>query len=389
MTSATSTRIESLAGYLVSAGVLAPASPDSQEWLAGLRAVPRHQFVPPRAWAEPMDDRPEHLIDHDADAEGWYEAIYTNTAVITQRGDGTADVGDVAAPPTSSLSCPHVSLEMLRMLSLANGDRVLEIGAGTGWTAAMLAWRLPDGRVTTMEVDEQVAAQARRNLASVGSAATVVTGDGALGHPPQAPYDMVHVTCGIRDVPFTWIEQTGPGGIIVAPFMPAHGQCGELLRLTVRPGATANGRFRGSGTFMMMRTQRTPRQWPSYQGEGITSATKLDPRTIAWDGGFGLYLAGSAPHLVVTSAMWETFGAEHVWVMRLRGMDTGWALACVYPDRSEVEIIQGGGRRLWEELEDRYERWARLGCPAAHQFGLTVNPAGQHMWLGSPDTPVS
>jgi protein-L-isoaspartate(D-aspartate) O-methyltransferase len=385
---ATREHLDALVGYLTVAGVLEPTDRDSRAWMAGLRAVPRHAFVPTRAWAEPMDDRPEHIIDRHRDSRPWWDAVYSNTTIITQRGDGTADVADTSSPPSSSLSCPHVAMEFLRLLDVADGNRVLEIGTGTGWSAAMLSWRLGDDHVVTVEVDSRVSAAAADALAAAGHCPTVITGDGALGHDARAPYDRVHVTCGVRDIPYAWVQQTRPGGVIVAPWMPAHGQWGEQLQLHVRHGGTAVGRFAGAATFMMMRAQRAPRSWPPYPGEGATSTTRLDPQGLspAWIEGFGLYLATVAPDLVVTWAGWEAIDGEQAWTMRLRHLHgDDWALVCAWEESGEVEVMQGGGRPLWDELEAAYERWLRAGAPGRERFGMTVGPGGQSVWLDCPD----
>ncbi|MDH2424704.1 protein-L-isoaspartate(D-aspartate) O-methyltransferase [Sphaerisporangium sp. TRM90804] len=372
--------VAALSAYLIGAGVLDPSEPDSRTWLAGLRAVPRHHFVPARAWAQPQDDRGEHLIDRVLDPAAWWDAVYSNTAIITQRGDGDADITDTDALPSSSLSCPHVAMEMLRLLDVADHHKLLEIGTGTGWTSAMLSWRLGDDQVVTVEVDPDVAAAAGKALAVAGHCPAIVVGDGVVGHPERAPYDRVHVTCGVQELPYAWVEQTRPGGVIVAPWTAGHGQWAELVRLDVLDDGTAAGRFRGGATFMMMRSQRTQRTWPAYEDDGSTSISRFDPRALSesWGRGFGLHLAATAPHVVVTSSGWEAFDGDPVWVMRLRGGDA-WAIACVYPDRAEIEVTQGGATRLWDDLHDTYMGWLRAGQPGSDRYMLTVTPDGQRV----------
>ncbi|MBG0818365.1 methyltransferase domain-containing protein [Planomonospora sp. ID82291] len=384
--------VRALADYLTASGVLGPCTPSGRVWVRALQDVPRHLFVPARAWAQPMDERPEHLIDHTADPAAWWEAIYSNTSIITQRGDGTADVADLTAPATSSLSCPHVAAEMLCLLDLDNHHRVLEIGTGTGWSAAMLSWRLRDDQVVTVEIDQQVAEQAAANLAAAGCKPTLIVGDGALGHPGAAPYDRVHVTCGVRDIPPAWIEQTRPGGVIVAPWMPAHGQWGEQVRLDVLGDGHAIGRFRGGATFMMLRAQRPPHRWPTYPADGAVLTDRLDPRTIAasWGQGFGLYLAGAAPHLLITSTGWEQLPDwGWAWIMRLRDLHgSGWAIATTGPSQDDIEITQDSEQPLWSQLRAAFLAWLRAGRPGRDRIGLTITPEGRRMWLDVPGQQV-
>lgn len=385
LTRQVSARMARLSSYLTGAGVLQPADPDSACWAAALRQVPRHLFVPGRAWAEPMDDTAEHLIDLEADPDTWWNAVYSNTAIITQRGDGSTDVADTRAPASSSLSCPHVSMEFLRLLELADHHRVLEIGTGTGWTAAMLAWRLGEQQVITVEIDPGVAAAARANLAAAELSAIMLVGDGALGAPDHAPFDRVHVTCGVRDIPYAWVEQARPGGVIVVPYMPPHGQWGEQLRLDVLHDGTAVGRFCGGAAFMMMRAQRPPRRWPAHSSEGITRTTRLDPRAPhqALHKGFGLALAAHAPCITITSAGWEEHGpGDWAWTMRLRDLNNdSWAIAWVSPDHTGTEVVQGGQHSLWDDLEKTFFRWLRAGRSGRDRYRCTVTPEGQTLWL--------
>ncbi|MEO3800555.1 methyltransferase domain-containing protein [Nonomuraea sp. B1E8] len=376
-------RVRALADYLTGAGVWLPDDPDAACWLAGLPEVPRHLFVPPRVWVDPQDDRPGGLVDRDREPAAWWDAVYSNTAIITQRGDGHADIGDESAPPTSSISCPHVAAEFLHLLDLAPHHRVLEVGTGTGWTAAMLAWRLGDDQVTTIEVDESVAAAASASLKEAGFAPTVLVGDGALGAPDGAPYDRVHVTCGVRDIPYAWVEQTRPGCLIVLPWMPMPGQWGYQLRLDVLDDGTAVGTFVGGCGYMMLRSQRRP-AWPPYGDRGSKSTTRLDPRTpsAAMHRGFALALAAHSPHLAITTDGWEDDGDGGAWVMRLRDRrGDGWALVTARPGEADVHVTQGGGRALWDSLEAAYMDWLRSGRPGCDAYRLFVTPAGQHVWL--------
>ncbi|MGP4092913.1 methyltransferase domain-containing protein [Nonomuraea sp. KM90] len=377
-------RIDALDEYLVAAGVLSPNCPDSRFWRGALRRVPRHLFVPRRAWMQPQDDREEELIDQDTDPAFWYHTVYSNTALITQRGDGTADVADRSAPPTSSTSSPHVVFEFLRLLNPQDEHRVLEIGTGTGWTAALLAERVGDSQVTTVEVDKSIAEVAAENLKAADYGPTLLVGDGALGAPDHAPYDRVHVTCGVRDIPYPWVEQARPGAVIVMPWMPAHGGWGQRLRLDVLDDGTAVGSFHGTCKYMMMRAQRLE-AWPPYPDDGMQSSTWVDPREPwnALDDGFGLHLAVVAPHLTITTAGWEgQEDASSAWVMRLRDLAhrDAWAVITARPGQ-DAQVSQSGGRQLWHTMEATYMEWLRAGRPGPGAYRMTVTPRGQDVWL--------
>jgi protein-L-isoaspartate(D-aspartate) O-methyltransferase len=206
------------------------------EWREALAAAPRELFVPDVAWT-----RNDGLIDRQAAPETWRAAVDRDDAIVTQVADGEVELSaeNMERNPhkiSSSCSAPFMVFDFQRLLDPYPGDHVLEIGTGTGWTAALLAAKLGAENVISIEIDEQVAKQAAANLENAGFAPHLVVGDGTLGHPPGAPYDRVHVTCGMRDIPYAWVEQTRPGGIIACPWMPPSG-AGRITRLTTNCGA--------------------------------------------------------------------------------------------------------------------------------------------------------
>lgn len=139
------------------------------------------------------------------------DQVYKDEAVPTKIDeDGTV---------LSSASQPSMMAIMLRQLDLKPGHNVLEIGTGTGYNAALMQYIVGDkGKVTTVEIDAQVAEQARANLQRAAmSRVQVVEGDGAVGYAPRANYDRIIVTAGIWDVPRTWVRQMKPKSILVAP----------------------------------------------------------------------------------------------------------------------------------------------------------------------------
>lgn len=163
---------------------------------AAFRTVPRHLFVP---------DVP-------------LEAAYSQEAIITRRGpDGN---------PASSSSMPAIMAQMVEQLDVWPGHRVLEIGAGTGYNAAILAALVgPDGEVTTIDLDEVAVGEARAHLDAAGYAAVcAVSGDGWLGAAERAPYDRIEATVGVSDLSPAWIAQLRDGGRLVAPLWLAGGK---------------------------------------------------------------------------------------------------------------------------------------------------------------------
>lgn len=133
---------------------------------------------------------------------------------------------DVAVPthweneaPVSSASQPAMVAIMLEQLQLRRDMRVLEIGAGTGYNAALIAELVgPQGSVTTLDIDPEIVASARQHLDETGYAHVhAVAMDGSDGYPRHAPYDRIILTVGAADVAPAWFDQLKDGGILVIP----------------------------------------------------------------------------------------------------------------------------------------------------------------------------
>ncbi|MCG5217632.1 methyltransferase domain-containing protein [Streptosporangium soli] len=365
-----------------------------------LRAVPRHLFIPPVGLAFPVGE-PAHLIDRDAAPDAWWRAVYTDTSIVTQLDDGATVLRDVVdqnggvdlgrgADYTSSASAPSTVADLLELLDPAPGHRVLEIGTGTGWTAALLSHLVGEGtpvgegNVTSIEVDPIVAEQAAKNLAAVGMQPRLIIGDGAAGCSEVPSYDRVHVTCGVRCVPYAWVEQTRPGGVIVLPYCPGFGT-NHALRLVVGPDGTAHGRFPGFASYMLMRSQRVPEDEPARSPDDERRfTTPVDPRAIAFAPA-GADLAISAlTGLHSLGRRYEDEGVYRLWVSD-PGAPSRWALATWRRDAVEFEVYQVGDRPVWEEAVNAYFRWVAWGEPDRSRFGMTIMAGGRQVWLDTPD----
>ncbi|WP_161500586.1 methyltransferase domain-containing protein [Embleya scabrispora] len=125
---------------------------------------------------------------------------------------------DARGLPDSTVSQPAMIALMLEQLAVRPGMRVLEIGTGSGYNAALLAHLVgATGEVVSVEVSAELASAAARRLAGLGTHVDVRAGDGWAGVADRAPFDRIEATVGVPDLPPAWVEQLAPGGVLVAP----------------------------------------------------------------------------------------------------------------------------------------------------------------------------
>lgn len=280
--------------------------------------------------------------------------------------------------------------EMLAALDVHDGQRVLEVGTGTGWNAALLADRLGSEQITTIEIDPDVATLARKALSDAGfGEITVVTDDGALGYPSDAPYDRLIATAACQHVPYPWVEQTRPGGRILTPWANPYFD-GGLVALTVDDDGAASGGIVGKSWFMWLRQQRVPRDpvsdivCPEEERAKLpTTWTDLHPHRVVGDYGAQLAISLRVPQCRhIYSPFDEDEGSGMLWF--IDPWSRSWAsLTHTTPDASESEyqVQQFGPRRLWDEVEAAHCWWVDAGSPDADRWRFTITPDGQRVQL--------
>ncbi|MFI6933193.1 methyltransferase domain-containing protein [Streptomyces sp. NPDC050287] len=286
-------------------------------WREAFEAVPRHLFVPyyyvgvvggyERRWGESPDARTR---------ERWLRGAYADTPLATRLRDGEL---------VSSSSQPSLMAMMLAELRVTDGDRVLEIGAGTGYNAALLAHRLgDDDLVTTVDLEPEITEAARQHLAAAGYHPVVVTADGARGVPERAPFDRVIATCALPSIPRAWLAQCRPGARILTPLGTG------LVALTVRDAGHAEGRFLHTPAYFVPLRGGGPEPEPAPLG-GL-------PRRARDDELFRFLLALTRGSLDPQAA---------------------------------------------------YLLWEREGQPQRERYGITVRGEREWAWLDDPDGPYT
>ena len=136
---------------------------------------------------------------------------------------------------------------MNEALQLQVGNKVLEVGAGSGWHAATIAElvapggapRSEYGHVYTVEIVQELADFARKNImkAGYGDRVTIISGDGSLGYPEKAPYDKILVTAAAPDIPKPLMDQLKSDGIMLIPVGSAS-LFQNLIKITKTNGKT-------------------------------------------------------------------------------------------------------------------------------------------------------
>ena len=187
-----------------------------------------------RAVGEVLSRTPRHLFLPDVDVR----TAYSDEAVLVKRGEDGS--------PISSASQPTIVATMLEQLEVSPGQRILEVGTGTGYNAALLASLAGvDGHVVTLELESDLADAAKGRLSQIGKDnVEVVVGDGRFGYPLGAPYHRVIVTAGARTVATPWTSQLAKSGRLVVPLVDDNGVGavvvfdevdGEMLRVAEVP----------------------------------------------------------------------------------------------------------------------------------------------------------
>jgi len=284
--------------------------------------------------------------------------------------------------PASSTSQPSLVADMLELLELTRGVHVLEIGAGTGYNAALLAELVGDQRlVITVDVAEDVVAQTRRLLAGAGyPGITVLCRDGFDGVPERAPFDRIVATVGCADVSPQWAEQLAEDGRLLVPLRHAGGH--PLLLLQREDGGLRGRVARWSG-FMDARGQ--------LHADGLWSMGMAQPDSQGEVGErepwpeFGAYETDPGPDdpvderdflfylsLVDRRACWAPGGVA------LSDGHNGWATA----DPSGIRWWRD--ETLADDLDRHHAQWLALGRPTLGDYRVAFVPIEE----GRPPPPT-
>jgi methyltransferase of ATP-grasp peptide maturase system len=360
---------------------------DDPAWKQAFVETPRHHFVPKyielNGGGRIVDSTDPSQHDR------WLKEVYSDTNLVTQVRPSDKD--GLGYRPTSSSSMPSIMAWMLQTLDLTGGHRVLEIGTGTGYNAALLCHRLGDTNVASIDIDPELVNDAKGRLAELGYAPVLIAGNGANGIPDAAPFDAILSTASVDHIPPAWIEQLRPGGLIVTDLRGSFS--GAMIHLRKTADDTVEGRCTSyDAAFMPMRSQldyslRHGASAPLIMDRRNPqrSMTITDPRLIEHNRSLRfvveLQLAGT--HADVFD------GADEIIIS---ATDESWAAATVAPSADGTHAVhQAGPRRLWDSVEAAVTTWRRHGKPEIDAYGVTatIDVNDQRVWLHDPHSSYS
>ncbi|MFE3448154.1 ATP-grasp peptide maturase system methyltransferase [Nonomuraea sp. NPDC059194] len=353
----------------------------SAGWHAALEAVPRELFVGDAVLLRDAARGDLWTASRRAEMDemDWLGLVYTDETWVTQVDGVLAEEanGAVTGAPSSSSTTPSLVVRMLEAAQIAEGDRALEIGTGTGYSTALMCHRLGESSVISIEYDPAVAKRARKAITEAGYTPTLVVGDGLHGYDDNAGYDRLIGTCSVRTIPPAWMGQVRAGGTITTPMWGWMGGV-AFAHLTLTDNEEASGRFLPDDLyFMRARTHMPPPRPPVKTGIGDARESRIDPAVL--DDEAALFVA----QLAAPAAQRASVGDTTI----LLDVSTG--------SRADTKPAPGGGwivhqhgpLRLWDAVEDAILLWQDAGSPHQSAFGLTVTPERQHIWLGEPGGP--
>jgi protein-L-isoaspartate O-methyltransferase len=290
---------------------------------------------------------------------------------------------------------------MVEALDLRSGMRVLEIGAGTGYNAAILKRLVGTaGRVTSVDLDPQVARRARRALAQTGHRCRVVVGDGRRGWPLGSPFDRIVVTASSDSIPQAWWEQLVEGGLVELPLRLRKGAGVQAIVTLRREGVHLRSTSVTAGFFMPLRGPGRddpptspaslralsgadpPTVLASLEGEHLRSlSADAGRRALATLLGPGRRLRAIPAGTVVDLSMFLAWSEipHLVWCH----LDDRFGFGVIGDDGSSIaSVTRRPGEHGWIEIRGsgeaqclllpHIERWEHLGCPTIDDLRVTV-----------------
>lgn len=353
-------------------------------WRQAVEQVPRHWFVPGfYTDSGKRDDIGLTLwepVTADLDPQAWLEAIYQNRTLITQFEEDEPHWGSPAVraggSPSSSSTLPSLVLRMWTDAVLAEGQDVLEIGTGTGYSTALYSQRYGSARLTSIEIDPDRLGQAAAGLFRCGYGPHLAMSDGLYGYAPYAPYDRIVAACSVRRIPRPWLAQLKPGGKILTTLCGWLNGSARVLLTMGEDGVATGNLLPGTISFMIARADGPPRfgnpaHWATLVADAEPRTARHSPARLYQDDEqafHGVFIAQlAAPNAQYTTHEGVTYLIDAVTgsVAALTQNDDGW------------QVRQAGPVRLWGRIETALDAWDQAGRPGPERFTMHIGSGGR------------
>jgi protein-L-isoaspartate(D-aspartate) O-methyltransferase len=386
----------------------APPGPDTPDAARARLAADLHASG--RAPSRPVREAFGVVRRHLFVPEMGQAAAYRDEAFVLKCGpDGI---------PVSSSSQPAMMAIMLEQLGLQPGHRVLEIGTGSGYNAALMSVvTSPAGRIVSIDIDPELAARARSSLAAAGfPEVEVICADGGFGDPAAAPFDRIIVTAGVWDIAPAWLAQLTDDGRLVLPLSVrdielsvalerADGcwrsrsacRCGFVRMLGAFASSQPPVRLGGPEPLLVQLADDSPVDAGALRhalsGKFVDVPAGVQAADQGELGDLDLWLTCTEPGLDRMTLL--TAAGRHLGPLPLGGLarhaadGARIAVATVLPASPAASgkmaaevVVRGygpGGEALAEQLAARALTWAELGRPGAADVRLSIWPPGAEM----------
>ena len=348
-------------------------TPISEATVQAYLATPRHEFVKRyREWGtkEWHEVDAENLAEHVA-------TLYTNKPLVL-FGDDDDNI-------PSTISQPSFVLHMLDLLQLRPGQRVFELGGGSGWNAALMGHLVgPEGHVYSLEIIPEVATMAARSIETLGiKNVHLIAADGGEGYAARAPYDRAIFTAGTYDLPHHFYEQMKDGGLLLVVIKNEGG--GDTLFLLRKVEKHFESLESMPCGFVQLRGKYqidslepiTLETLPEWMGLQYQETARM-PFWWGWKGdeGFMWRTLGIRSFLGIVEPCFRAFKTEKA---DPRSQEEHYFGLWEQENRSLVLakedcLIAYGNANAKEHLLQRIHQWVELGMPSAASFALNVYP---------------
>ena len=352
---------------------------------AAVTAVPRDEFV--GDIYERADMTAGRFKPIQRGSEDWHARMtdpsFSLVTAISRENESDDGIPRIAA------TAPVTVARMLELGAFRQGERVLQVGTGPGYLAALLAHRLGPGNVTSVDLDEEAISSATATLRKLVSAGILpdmlrreVADANKLDGLEGQRFDGIISTVSFERIPPAWLSRINPGARVVAPLGGAGAAARRVVKLTADRTGHLAGKFAPFFTDIMrdrgLGSAPDKTKAPLAMRPGGTRLTELELTDLD----FAFFAGLHRPDIRLPVA------ADRHRLVEIAGRNGDYAVAStdVPPGRPLGKARQAGGEDLFRVVENIHGHWQAQGNPKPHELGLTIDPNGAHKyWVRTPD----